>query len=91
MTDEPKGVHEDNDTYYQIKSLLGIPPDEPIFIIRAQDKFSIEAIKSYLSHVLWGARENRDRVDSWSANVASVINDFMQWQHNNEDKVKVPD
>lgn len=40
------GVHNEA-VYPEVKRLLGIPEDEPIFIIRAQDVLSADAIEGY--------------------------------------------
>lgn len=83
------GVHQSKETYSEIKKLLDIPPDEPIFIIRAQDKFSIRAIRYYRDLVRDGTRIKTD--PEWKEQVGSVINKFIHWQSNNRNKVKVPD
>lgn len=35
------------DTKYDIVEVGGIPPDEPIFVLRAQDAFAVATIKFY--------------------------------------------
>lgn len=79
------GVHQNDDTYYQIKMILGIPKDEPIFILRAQDKFAPTTIDEYRFIV------EGDAGSDWFAQIGSIRNDFLNWQHDNPDKVKVPD
>lgn len=86
------GVHQSDDIYYQIKSILGIPPDEPIFIIRAQDRYSVKTIQSYRKKVRDGTKiEDAEKVFKWYEQVGSIINNFINWQRDNRDKVKVPD
>ena len=87
------GVHQDNsDVYYQIKMILGIPKDEPIFIIRAQDKFSVKIIRYYHDLVRDGVRNIPNKgFSEWLSNVESITNNFLNWQRDNRDKVKVPD
>jgi len=85
------GVHQDSETYKKIKQLLDIPPDEPIFIIRAQDKFSVKTIQSYRKKVRDGSIIGAKGLREWYENVGSVINDFINWQRDNRNKVKAPD
>lgn len=87
------GVHQSDDIYYQIKSILGIPPNEPIFILRAQDKYSVKTIQDYRKKVRDGVKPKNMGLNfhNWFSNVGSVINDFINWQRDNLDKVKVPD
>lgn len=82
---------EDQRVYETIKKLLDIPPDEPIFILRAQDQYSIEGIQSYRSHVMWGVRSRLAQLEDWGNQVGSIINDFKNWQRDHKEKVKVPD
>lgn len=86
-------VHRSPEIYSHIKQLLDIPQDEPIFILRAQDKFSVETIKSYRKRVQDGTRPNLRHLNwqNWFMNMGSVINDFLNWQRDHKDKVKVPD
>jgi hypothetical protein len=85
-------VHqEDKRVYETIKKLLDIPEDEPIFIIRAQDRFSVKLIQYYRKMVRDGSKVEVKKLFSWYENVGSVISDFINWQRDNRDKVKVPD
>lgn len=85
------GVHRGSEVYKQIKQLLDIPLDEPIFIIRAQDKFSVKTIQAYRNKVRDGAIIGAEKLFEWYENVGSVISEFINWQRDNRDKVKVPD
>jgi hypothetical protein len=85
------GVHRDSETYNKVKQLLDIPEDEPIFIIRAQDRFSVKTIQSYRKMVRDGSKIGAEKLFSWYEDVGSVISDFINWQRDNRDKVKVPD
>ena len=83
------GVHADTDAYTKAKKLLGIPADEPIFIIRAQDVLSIPAIARYdvLARQLV---ENRP-AEKWYEQIGEVMADFTAWQDANPSKVSFPD
>lgn len=78
------GVH-DLDKYPEVKRLLGIPEDEPIFILRAQDKFSTETVAAYADIVF--DEVSTDFNDGMDENEKQ----FREWQSANKDKVKIPD
>jgi hypothetical protein len=79
------GVHK-KEVYPEIKMLLEIPQDEPIFIIRAQDALSRATINRY-------ARLGNDtaRTDEFMDGIIEVEEDFMEWQNQNRNRVKLPD
>lgn len=79
------GVH-DKDKYPEIKRLLGIPEDEPIFILRAQDKCSFQTLIDYEDNV---ADVGAD--DIFLNGILKVQDEFSEWQGKNTDKVKTPD
>lgn len=85
------GVHQSEEVYSQIKDLLDIPAEEPIFILRAQDKFSLETIADYLYNVVNSTPIGDKNMETWYDNVKSVGQKFLNWQRENRDKVKVPD
>jgi hypothetical protein len=72
------GVHDDKQ-YHKIKELLGIPADEPIFILRAQDGFSTRNIARYLNDVMMLAVEAPSA--DWKKNIEEIIQAFADWQH----------
>jgi hypothetical protein len=58
---------------------------EPVFIIRAQDKLSVDAISGYKSLV-------------WKKNIRNIvkrindsIREFREWRKNNKNRVRLPD
>ncbi len=83
------GVHQEPSVYTKIKDLLDIPDDEPIFIIRAQDKYSIDTLGEYIGLVI--ARSKGADLGDWVGEVSSIGQTFVDWQKANIDKVKVPD
>ena len=85
------GVHQDREKYLQIKEILDIPADEPIFILRAQDKFSVTILQAYKQLARDGIRNRADNFFEWSQQLSSVISDFINWRRDNKDKIKVPD
>lgn len=56
------GVH-DLSVYPQVKELLGIPADEPIFILRAQDITYQPMLAVYEQLYLASVRTQREKVD----------------------------
>jgi hypothetical protein len=79
------GVHKD-EAYPKIKELLGIPVDEPIFILRAQDKLSIPMIARYQ---IMANQIDDGPDDAWHRNIDDIVQAFTVWQ--NEHTTKVPD
>lgn len=83
---------ENREVYLKIKELLGIPPDEPIFIMRAQDKFAPDGISDYRLRKHAGQIDfGTDALPVWEAEVGSIVSDFRNFQRDNPDRVKVPD
>lgn len=95
------GVHADAGTYKQVKALLEIPEDEPIFIFRAQDELCGLVISYYHSMYFKSARQrnlhmgNAARLtpeqQKFAGEVLSVEEAVFGWQETNSDKVKFPD
>ena len=79
------GVH-DLEKYPEVKALLGIPDDEPIFILRAQDEAALNTLKSYevYAHDVGASKTFLD-------GVVECSNNFASWKSENKDSVKVPD
>lgn len=92
MGDENRGgVHQKN-KYAEIKEALGIPEDEPIFILRAQDQLSPSMIDLYDLLYMSTAKAAGIDVDSsisFSNEIQAVYDEFRTWQKQNS--VKVPD
>jgi hypothetical protein len=86
---EPKGevvgVHS-TQVYPQIKELLQIPHDEPIFILRAQDQTSVDTLDHYISE-----NETEGNDPSWLEEMRKVANEFEDWQIKNSRKIKRAD
>jgi hypothetical protein len=80
--------------YKKIKELLGIPEDEPIFVLRAQDQLSVPTIQRYAVFAM-GIEPTIDRPQpftaEWLENKDAVIAEFVQWQQANPAAVKLPD
>jgi hypothetical protein len=76
---------------HEIKELLGVPADEPIFILRAQDAFSVDGIRNYQQLAVSRQPIGREGLYEWEQDLGSILNDFLNWQRSHRDKVKVPD
>lgn len=79
------GVH-DVDKYPKVKELLGIPQDEPIFIIRGKDELAVMAVIHY-RNLAAGAQCTRSFLDD----LAEVREDFRRFASEHRDKMRRPD
>jgi len=59
-----------------------IPDDEPLFILRAQDRKALPALLAYLMIL--------DNIDH-KANVKKSVDDFRQFQFDHPERMKEPD
>lgn len=57
---------------------------EPVFIFRAQDGLLMEILQEYLERAMRSRASNTSRIRSAMAKIS-------KWQHENLDRVKVPD
>lgn len=87
------GVHK-TEVYAEVKKLLGIPEDEPIFILRAQDVLAEDAIvyyghryRSKMKSLFEGSLT--DEHGKFFHAVNAVADDFFQWGLNHT--TKLPD
>lgn len=74
------------DRKYGKIEIPGIPEDEPVFIIRAKDKISLEVIEAYSFHA---ALESCP--EEFVKSIDAVGLEFEQWQAEHEELVKLPD
>jgi hypothetical protein len=80
--------------YKKVKELLGIPEDEPIFVLRAQDRLSLPTIQRYANfaaQVEATVERPEPFSQEWLANKDAVIEEFSAWQQEHSGKVKLPD
>lgn len=89
-------VH-DKDKYAAVKELLGIPADEPIFILRAQDQIAEDSISHYAMNYRKEAQKRNDdrkltpEQRKFQRDIHAVADNFLDWQDAHEDRVKFPD
>lgn len=79
------GVH-DKEVYKDVKLLLDIPEDEPIFIIRAQDVVAIPTLMDYSL-----SAESANVSVAFIGEMHKVVAEFEDWKKRHGDKMKVPD
>jgi hypothetical protein len=98
------GVH-DVDATQECKKLLGIPEDEPIFILRAQDilypailgvyeQCFLAAVQGAQSSEISRASEMSGLTDEhwqFSDHVDACRSAGLRWQRKNPKKIKIPD
>lgn len=87
------GVH-DLDKYAEIKEALGIPEDEPIFIIRAKDRLAPTIIDLYdLIYMSTAKVAGVTASDAmkFSDDIRDVYDAVADYQRTHPDTVKVPD
>lgn len=59
---------------------------EPVFVIRAKDKFSLPTLKKYIDTCL----DNKVSIEHIK-DIQDIYDAFVYWQKNNDDKLKFPD
>jgi hypothetical protein len=77
------GVHDAD--YNKVKDALGIPHDEPIFVIRAKDACAPSALDHYF--IIASAKGAED---DFLDGVRKVEDEMNDWQTKNAKKVGVP-
>lgn len=81
---DPKYAINSDYKIVNVETLVPIPDDEPVLILRAKDVLAIEAIRHYLECV-----KNND-LDIADA-IKLRISDFLTFAENQSDKMKFPD
>lgn len=83
------GVHDAD--YKKIKKLLGVPEDEPIFVLRGQDDLAAATVARYRN--MASGIEDPDKVPSeqWLMQMEGTVREFTTFRANNPDRIKIPD
>lgn len=63
-----------------------IPDDEPVFIFRARDVFSVDIITEYMRRLMDG-NQNPQHIDT----VGQRLEDFIRFREDNPNRMKEPD
>lgn len=85
--------------YAGLNPLDRLREGEPWFFLRAQDMFSLPAVKGYASGLYAEALDREQRGDHEIAfslheqvrEILELAQSFAEWQENNPDLVKIPD
>lgn len=77
--------------YRKIKKLLGIPEDEPIFIIRAKDDLGMAIVTRYRNMAASIEDSKVVPYSSWFESMDNVIDEFGQYRIEHSELVRVPD
>ena len=66
-----------------------IPPDEPVFVIRAQDRLALAMIRFYVTvyHIRYGDKVDNKVLEELAAHRKAI----EDWQKANPEKVKMAD
>jgi hypothetical protein len=64
---------------------VAIPSDEPVFVLRARDLYSVTVLGAYLNSVKEGSPSEHVQA------VENVVADFVQWREQHPDLVRIPD
>lgn len=73
-------------TKYGHVEVDGIPADEPIFILRAQDKAALSTLFHY-----WSKCHDLGSPDGHLDSCQNAIGDFERWQRRHRQRIKVAD
>lgn len=91
------GVH-DLSAYPEVKRLFGIPEDEPIFILRAQDILYPATLGAYEAIYVAAVKAKKsigekltDAEWNFADHIEACRDNGRRWQKRNQGKVKVPD
>lgn len=79
----------DNDA--DVKDALGIPEDEPIFVLRAQDRLTVSTIARYRNYAAQIEKPELMPDAEWFKTLDEKIGEFQTWQMNHPERTKIPD
>lgn len=67
---------------YGIIDIIGIPREEPVFVLRAKDRTSAQAIQLY-RHACFAAGASPEHLEG----VDDAVKDFLFWQESHDTKI----
>lgn len=93
------GVHNMK-VYPEVKRLFDMPNDEPLFVLRGQDRLSTPTIALY--ECLYaeaqasiygqsGVLTRSEAISTFDDHLMAVVVNFRRWQQRNLGRVKMPD
>ncbi len=68
-----------------VQAVMHIPPDEPMFYLRSQDIYGPDTVD------FWIAQASRTISPKKFEESAGKLKLMIEWQNQNQDKVKIPD
>jgi hypothetical protein len=76
-----------------LEYLAKVPPNEPVFVLRAQDLYAPAVMASWAILVKSPLPNKPPSEESLakSREAMNIVREFRQWQAANPDKVKIPD
>jgi hypothetical protein len=80
--------------YEAVKYLASIPGDEPVFVLRAKDKFTPSVIKLWASLVAAPISKTESASEASQAKARDamrLVKQIRTWQEEHPERVKVPD
>jgi len=78
------------DRKYGQVEVPGIPEDEPVFILRAQDVLALPTLHRYKNFRIVMADDHPFERE-WMENLDAVIEEFAAFANDKSDVVKIPD
>lgn len=77
--------------YKKVKKLLGVPEEEPIFIIRGQDDLGMAIVTRYLN--MAQSIESADKMPNqeWLDHMSEIIAEFGQFRIEYPERIKIAD
>lgn len=75
----------------KIKELLGVPEDEPIFILRAQDDKALAAVENYYYLQSQDRPAEDHQAPEFLDEIRAIREEFFAFQEQNPDRVKKAD
>lgn len=72
------------------KKALGIPADEPIFVLRGQDALAPGGVRNY-RNIVRQSIGHAERPQEWWDDLDNCAHEMLRWQNEHPDKVKMPD
>jgi hypothetical protein len=82
-------VHDAN--YRKLKKELGIPEDEPIFILRAKDRLALPVITRYTNSARQIESAKVRPSDEWFEQMGEVERQFADFASAHPSQMKIPD
>lgn len=77
-----------------IEYLKTVPEDEPVFVLRAKDRYAPATVASWASIVSQPVNKNTPATPKSlkkAHNAMQLVKEMKEWQEHRNDQVKIPD